>query len=256
MEYVLGAQLYTVREFCKTVPDIAATFKKVAGIGYKAVQVSGIGTADARDVALIANDNGLTISATHMPWPRFRNELADVIATHKAWNCSHSAIGSLPAEYYSVEGVARFLAELAPIAKTLAAEGIDFSFHNHQAEFIKLDGRLMMDRLLADSPADMLKFEIDTYWVQVGGQSPANWIRKVAGRIPLLHLKDYAIAMSDPRVRMSEIGQGNLDWQDILAAAKQAGVRWYLVEQDDCNGRDPFESLAISYRYLRGQGLQ
>jgi hypothetical protein len=136
---VLGAQLYTLREQCKTIPDIAASMARVRAIGYTAVQISGIGPVDPREVAKVMADNGLTVAITHTGWWNFVNETDKVIETHKLWNCEHSAIGSLGKEYYSPEGLDRFLAELAVVAPKLAAEGIDFSFHNHCIEFIKFD---------------------------------------------------------------------------------------------------------------------
>jgi len=98
-----------------------------------------------------------------------------------------------------------------------------------------------------------LKAEIDTYWIQAGGGDPVEWIRKCAGREPLLHLKDMGITPGR-EVRMAEIGEGNLNWPAILKAAEQAGVEYLLVEQDNCYDRGPFESLAISYANLKEMG--
>ena len=95
-------------------------------------------------------------------------------------------------------------------------------------------------------------FEIDTYWIQHGGGDPASWIRKLKGRLPLVHLKDMGI--SKGKQVMTEVGEGNLNWQEILSACKDAGLIWYIVEQDICQ-RDPFESLGISLRNLKGMGL-
>jgi sugar phosphate isomerase/epimerase len=254
-KHVLGAQLYTVREFCKTIPDIAATFKKITAIGYRAVQISGVGPVDPKELSAVLKDNGLTAACTHMPWKRFLDDLDNVIAEHKLWNCTHAAIGLLPREYHSSEGIRLFLDQLPPVAGRLKAEGMDFSYHNHSGEFVRFDGSLMLDTLMQETSPDVLKMEIDTYWVQAGGGNPAKWIRKAAGRIPLLHLKDYAMALGEPHPRMAAIGEGNLDWPEILVAAKDAGVQWYLVEQDDCYGRDPIDCLAASYRNLRQMGL-
>ena len=108
--------------------------------------------------------------------------------------------------------------------------------------------------LYEQAPPEMLKAEIDVFWIQAGGGDPAAWIRKCAGREPILHLKDMAMG-PDREQRMAEIGEGNLNWPAILQAAEESGVEWYLVEQDNCYDRDPFESLAISYRNLRAMGL-
>lgn len=254
MKYVLGAQLYTVRQFTQTFDGVARTLQKVAAIGYKAVQISGFGAIDPLDIRRLAQENDLIVAATHMPWDRFRHNLDEVIAIHKLWGCKHAAIGSLPEEYYSLEGLARFLAELQPIAADLAAEGIDFSYHNHNHELMRFGDKTWLAHLYEQAEPDLLKAELDVYWIQAGGGDPAYWIRRCAGRQPLLHLKDMTVGPGREQ-RMAEIGEGNLNWSAILAAAQEAGVEWYLVEQDHCYDRDPFESLAISYRNLRAMGL-
>ena len=254
MQYVVGAQLYTVREFTQTLPDIAATLRKVAAIGYKAIQISGFGSVDAIEVARLVEENGLVVAATHMPWSSFLNGLDGVIATHKLWGCVHAAIGGLPPEYYSLDGLLRFLGELAPVAESLAKEGIDFSYHNHNHELARFGGKTWLAQLYERADPRHLKAELDVYWVQAGGGDPADWVRRCAGRQPLLHLKDMAVG-PEREQRMAEIGEGNLNWPAILQAAAEGGVQWYLVEQDHCYDRDPFESLAISYRNLNAMGL-
>jgi sugar phosphate isomerase/epimerase len=254
MKNVVGAQLYTVREFTKTIDGVAETLKKVADIGYTAVQISGFGPVDPKEVVKMAQDNGLTIASTHRSWNAFLTDLDREIEIHKLWNCSHPAIGGLPREYHTPDGLKRLRDELAPIAEKLAAEGMDFSYHNHNHELVKFDGKTWLDMLYKQIPPEMLKAEIDTYWIQAGGADPAAWVAKCAGREPLLHLKDMIIT-PEREQRFAEIGEGNLNWPAILKAAKAGGVEWYLVEQDRSYDRDPFESLAISYRNLREMGL-
>lgn len=251
---VVGAQMYTVREFCKTLPEIAESCKKVADIGYTAVQISGFGPADPKDIAKVMEDCDLTVASTHTAWPRFLNDLDAVIEEHKLWKCEHPAIGGVPQEYRSVDGLKRFLDELAPIAEELAAEGMDFSYHNHNQELVRYGDRTWLAMLYEDGSPDVVKAEIDTYWIQAGGGDPAEWVRKCAGREPLLHLKDMCVT-PEREQRFAEIGEGNLNWPAIMEAAEEGGVEWHLVEQDRCYDRDPFESLAISYRNLKAMGL-
>jgi sugar phosphate isomerase/epimerase len=253
-KHVLGAQLYTVRQFTQTTEGVAETLQKVAAIGYTAIQISGFGPLDPQEVARLAQDNGLTVAGTHASWNRFLNELDQVIAEHKLWGCTHAAIGGLPGEYHTLDGLKRFLDELEPVSAALAKEGIDFSYHNHNHELMRHGAKTWLETLYEQAPPQVLKAEIDTYWIQAGGGDPAAWVRKYAGREPLLHLKDMTMALGREQ-RMAEIGEGNLNWPAILQAAQEGGVEWYLVEQDDCYGRDPFESLAISYRNLRAMGL-
>lgn len=253
-QHVLGAQLYTVRAFTQDLDNMRQTMKKVADIGYKAVQVSGAGPIPASDISSAAQENGLTIAATHMKWDRFKSDLDGVIEDHKAMRCKHSAIGSLGPEYRTAEGVKVFLDELDPIADRLGAEGITFSYHNHSHELMRYDGRTWLDRLYAESSPARLKAELDVYWLQHGGADPVQWICRLTGRQPLLHLKDMAMGPEKQQL-FAEIGEGNMNFPPILQAAREAGVEWYLVEQDQTYGRDPFESLAISYRNLQAMGL-
>ena len=253
-EHVVAAQMYTVREFCKDLEGVRSSMEKVAKIGYTAVQISGFGDVSAQDVGQIAKDNGLTIASSHMNWERFRDDLDGIIEEHQIWGCKHPAIGGIFRGYEGVEGVKRFLDDLAPIAEKLATVGMDFSYHNHSHEFAKYDGKTWFQMMVDQSTSEQLKLEIDTYWVQHGGADPMYWIRYCAGRQPLFHLKDMIIT-PEREQRFAEIGEGNLNWKAILEAADEAGVEWYFVEQDRSYERDPFESLAISYRNLKAMGL-
>ena len=250
----LGAQLYTLRDYMQTLPDIEKSLNKVSKIGYKAVQLSGHGPVDPWDIAGLLKDNDLTAAATHTDWDRFLNDLSGVISDHKIWDCRHAAIGGLPEKYYNEKGLAQFLKELTPVAKSLNSEGMDFSYHNHSHELVRYGDKTWLQMLYEQADPDYLKAEIDTYWIQHGGGDPAYWVGKMAGRQPLLHLKDMIITKSREQ-RYAEIGEGNLNWPAILDAAGQGDVEWYLIEQDNCYERDPFESLAISYRYLCSFGL-
>jgi len=252
---VVGAQLFTLREYTKTIEDIAVTLKKVQEIGYTAVQISAFGPVDPKEVANLVNDLGVNVAATHVGWPRFLNELDAVIEEHKLWGCTHAAIGGLPGEYRGADGVKRFLDELTPVAEKLAAEGMDFSYHNHNHELALCGDRTWLAALYEDSDPAVLKAEIDTYWIQAGGGDPALWIRKCGGREPLVHLKDMCVT-EEREQRFAEIGEGNLNWPAILEACEAGDAEYLLVEQDNCYGRDPFESLAISYRNLKAMGYE
>ncbi|WP_342566121.1 sugar phosphate isomerase/epimerase [Paenibacillus sp. FSL R7-0345] len=246
----IAAQMYTLREFTKTPEGLREAFRKVKEIGYKAVQVSGIGPIDPQLVKEYADENGLAICATHVPWNRMVNDLETLAAEHKLWNCKYIGLGSLPAEYQtSQEGYRSFVRQATDIARTLKEKhGLQFIYHNHDFEFERFDGVTGMDVLINESDAEVLGFELDLYWVQAGGGSPVNWVRKVEGRMQVVHLKDMAIVERKPT--FAEIGEGNMNYPDIIEACRETGVEWYVVEQDVCR-RDPFESLAISLNYLK-----
>ena len=248
----LAAQLYTVRDFTNTPADIATTMKKVKQLGYDAVQCSALGVIDAHELKRIVDGEGLTICATHTDYERMRDEPQAVIDEHNLWGCRHAAIGGLPQEYRNAEGYARFAKEASEVGKRLAEGGLTFSYHNHSFELEKFNGRTGLELLYEESDPKYFNSELDTYWIQHGGGDPAAWIRKLKGRAHIVHLKDMAM---DGRTQLfAEVGEGNLNWPAILDACKEAGVEWYIIEQDTCQ-RDPFESLGISLRNLKEMGL-
>jgi len=248
---VIAAQMYTVREFTKTPADIAQTLAKLSQIGYRAVQLSALGPIDPAELKGLLDKEGLIAACTHVGWNRLKEDLPGVIAEHETLGCRHIAVGSLPPSFRSAEGYVQFAKEASEVARGLQDAGLTFSYHNHDFEFERFGDRTGLQILIEESdPA--LGFEIDTYWVQHGGGDPAAWIRRVAGRIPIVHVKD--MTMRGREVLMAEVGEGNLNWPAILEACRSANVEWYSVEQDICQ-RDPFESLAISLRNLKGMGL-
>ncbi len=252
---VLGVQTYTVREHMKTIPEMAATLKRIRDIGYTTVQLSGCWPKDARDVARIVVDSGLKAVSTHIDFSQCLTELDTVIEEHAMWDCPHPAIGGLPKSYFSEDGLKKFIDEVTPVAAKLAAAGMDFSYHNHNHELVKHGRRTWLAALYEDAPANVVKAEIDTYWITAGGGDPAQWIRKYPGRQPILHLKDMVIT-ADRETRFAPIGEGNLNWDGILAAAEASGVQYAMVEQDNSYGADPFDCLATSYRNLRAMGCK
>jgi sugar phosphate isomerase/epimerase len=253
----IAAQLYTIRQFTQTRETFAESMAKIRRIGYHAVQISAIGPITDEDVRWILDDNGLDVCITHIGYATLWNDTDNVIKQHQLWKCKNAAIGSLPQEYRDGEaGFRRFAKEASEVGKRFADAGMTFSYHNHNFEFVRFGEKTALEILYEESDPRYLMAELDTYWVQHGGGSPSAWIRKMKQRMPVVHLKDMAVTQEDGSIQqvMAEIGQGNLDWEDILKACEEAGVEWCAVEQDICQ-RDPFESLQISYTYLKGKGL-
>ena len=203
----------------------------------------------------MAADEGLTIAATHIGYDRICDDPQAVIDEHKLWGCRHVAIGGLPGEFRKHEGFSRFGAEASDAARPLIDAGLTFSYHNHSFELERFgpDGTTGLDLLMRSSDPDVFSFEVDTYWIQHGGGNPVSWLRKLKDRMHIVHLKD--LAMSGGEQLFAEVGEGNLEWPEILTACKEAEIEWYLVEQDRCQ-RDPFESLGISLKNLNHLGLE
>ena len=132
-------------------------------------------------------------------------------------------------------------------------KGIKLGYHNHHSEFEKYTDKVFLAEIY--DRTETLSAEIDVHWVARGGANPVNWIHKVNGRMPVVHFKDFAILDNKPV--FCEIGEGNLDWQAIIKACEDTGVRWYSIEQDSTfKDRDIFESIKISYENLKAMGVK
>ena len=246
---IIAAQLYTLRDFLKTPEDLAVTFKKVKKMGYNTVQVSGIGPIEFQFIKETAEKEDLTICATHIGFDRLKNDIDGVINQHKLWNCKYVGIGSMPEEYrVNKESFVRFAKEASEYGKVLLDNGLQLIYHNHNFEFKKFNGITGMDLLFQESDPEAFNFEIDTYWVQVGGANPVDWINKLKGRMSVVHFKDMEIG-ADKSQLMAEVGEGNFNWEKIIESCNEIGVEWCPVEQDICQ-RNPFESLEISRKNL------
>ena len=247
----IGAQFYTVRNQCQTLDDFALTLRKVADIGYKAVQISGTCPYEAQWLREQLDANGLRCVLTHIPVPRLTGELEQVIADHHVFGCENIGLGWYA--FNETDTYEAFMATYPAIARKIREGGRYFMYHNHDQEFKRTpDGRqIILERLAEAIPAADMGFTLDTFWVQAGGGDPAQWIANLAGRVPVIHLKDYAYGR-----KMAVIGEGNINFDRVFAKAEESGTQFMLVEQDDCNGEDPIECLRRSYQYLTSCGFE
>jgi sugar phosphate isomerase/epimerase len=248
---MIGAQLYTLREFTKTPADIARTLARVKKMGYNGVQCSALGPIEPAELAKMLKDNDLACLATHVKIDDLEKDPQKVIADHQLWGCKYTAVGGFFPKEATTQTWVDFSDRYNAIAKKYAGSGLSIGYHNHSHELAHFDGKPALQILLEHFSKDIW-IEIDTYWITHGGGDPAAWIGKCTGKIPCTHMKDMAIKL-DRTQYMAEVGEGNLNWQHILVSCKAAGVEHLLVEQDICY-RDPFESLEISLRNLTGMG--
>ncbi|MEC8932340.1 MAG: sugar phosphate isomerase/epimerase [Candidatus Latescibacterota bacterium] len=249
---VIGAQLYTLRDFLKTPEDVRTSLARVSQMGYETVQTSALGPIDPAELRKLTDDHQLQIVATHIGFDDIRNEPQRVIDEHESWGCRHVAIGGMPGEYRSEDGFHRFATEASEAARPLIDAGLTFSYHNHSFELESFDGRTGLQILAEESDPDTFSFEVDTYWIQHGGGNPVTWLQKLKDRMHIVHFKD--LAMKGSEQLFAEVGEGNLEWIPIIEACKAAKIEWYLVEQDRCQ-QDPFDALALSLKNLRAYGL-
>jgi sugar phosphate isomerase/epimerase len=251
----LSAQLYTVRNFLQSPADVASSLKKIRAIGYRFVEISSLEHIPAPEIKSMLDNADLQISAIHFDFEPLLANLETCLEQCRVLGTKNIILCMMPESYAQQgrEGFQRFINEAIPLCESVHAAGFTISYHNHNYEFTRFDGRPALEWIFEATASHHLGAEIDTHWIQMGGGDPVAWIRKMKGRMPAVHFKDFSVDMWTPI--FAEVGQGNLNWNEIIPAAIEAGVEWCVVEQDECR-RDPFESLKLSYEFLKTFGLE
>ena len=260
MSHYKAVQMYTVRDHVTDIPSLKDAFSKIAAIGYDAVQGWLIKDLEVEEYVDILNEYGLkecSVGAGGMD-----SETAPIIKKAKALGVTEVGVGTLPQELtLTIEGFKKYAGQLNTFGKRLYEDGgLSVSYHNHALEFASFNGTNGMEILFDETDPKYVHFTLDTHWIACGGQTPAKWIRRAAGRMPLVHFKDYAIIPGDFDMiegvskRFAEVGQGNIEWDDVVQACRDINVIFYIVEQDFCPA-SPFDSLKISFDKLITLGL-
>jgi len=250
----LAVQLYTLRDFLHTAEDIKITAKKVRAIGYSAVEIAGFGPLSPAEFREILDGEGLAIAGIHASTEAILETPEKVVEDLDILGVTHASY-PYPAgiDFTSQASIEKLAAQLDASGAILHQSGKTLAYHNHANEFLRHGAGTVLDFIYASCRSEHLQAELDTYWVQYGGANPVAWIEKLAGRLPLLHLKDYAFQSSNQPI-MAEVGAGNLDFPAIISAARKSGVKWYIVEQDVTPG-DPFDSIKQSFDFIQANLL-
>ncbi len=245
-----GAQLYTLREYEKDLNSFADTLARVADMGYEYVQISGTCAFEADWMREQLAKTGLKAPLTHTAPTRITEDTAKVIAEHKVFGADYIGIGV----YHLLEegkSVDTFINSFKGAAKEIREAGLYLTYHNHDFEFAKdKNGMIFFDELLDAFTPDELKITLDTFWVQAGGANPIEWLDKLKGRTPCVHLKDMAYGR-----KMAVLGEGNMNFDRIINCCMDNGVEYAFVEQDEYYDEDPFDCLKRSYEFLKSRGL-
>ena len=244
----LGVQLFTLRDKCKDAEGFEETLKFLDDLGCNVVQISGIGDIHPEKVAELIDKYKMDVCVTHKPYERMKNDLNALIYEHNLINCKNIGIGAMPGNVHeSAEGVTGFIVKCNEIAEKMKEQGKQLCYHNHALEFEVYDGLRTFERLIDEVP--LLHFIPDTYWMQVGGVNPAEYMRKLNGRVEVCHFKDMRIVNNQQC--FAECGTGNLDLDSCYQTCKEIGVKYIVIEQDLCYEKDVFDSVKIGFEGLK-----
>jgi len=283
---LIGVQMSTIAPNKMPKFDAYESMARLADIGYKCIEISQIpmSNENVRGFRRAIDELGFNVAAVSamtaanpmMPGCDMSNpdEMKKMIADAKYLDCDMFRIGGMPMDArFSLQAAIDFAKQADDFACQLKEHGIDLYYHNHHFEFARHDGKFLMDIIKENTK--YLGFELDIHWIHRGGVDPVKFINQYAGRIRLLHLKDYRIAAMEVDenvdfnskegmmkayaamsniVQFAEVGEGTLDIPACIEAGLNGGSEYFLVEQDMTYGRDPFESLKISHDNLVAMG--
>ncbi|MFF2449517.1 sugar phosphate isomerase/epimerase family protein [Neobacillus sp. NPDC058068] len=242
----VAVQMYTLRE--ESEKDFAGTLKKVAELGFDGVEFAGYGGLTAKEVKALLDEYGLQAAASHVPLEQLKNNLTGVIEEQKIIGSKYVVCPYLPPDCRREEDYQALIPFLNQTGETCLSEGITLCYHNHDFELERLsDGRTALETIFNDTYADNLHTELDVYWLTKAGEQPVEWMDRYKSRTPLIHLKDMT---TDEEQFFAELGTGGVDIEAVLNKGKEAGVQWWVIEQD-MSRLTPFESIEISMNYLK-----
>jgi len=245
----IALQMYTLRDAVQA--DIVGTLRAVAELGYGAVELHTLGGLSAAALRTELDTLGLQVCGMHIGLDRLERQLDAELADMHTLGGQYVVCPSLPPDRRgSAEGYRTLARTLTQIGRACREQGFRFCYHNHDFEFQRFGDTTGFDILFSTADPTLVQSELDVYWAAFAGHDPAALLRRMKGRVPLVHLKDMT---AGPSPTFAEVGHGVLDFPAILAAADEAGAEWPIVEQDVC-AHPPLESVGMSLAYLRSLG--
>ncbi|QHW31941.1 sugar phosphate isomerase/epimerase [Paenibacillus rhizovicinus] len=250
---VVSLQLYTLRD--QTEKDFLGTIRKVAEMGYTAVEFAGYHNTPANELKALLDELKLEAPSAHVGLnfgepEKIATDLDKQIEYAKELGLKYIVTPWAPLpENPTMDDVNKLAGILEAAGKQVTAAGLKYGYHNHDFEFKQVDGKPVIDWLLEKVSADYLIAEFDLGWVHMGGQKPVDYVTRYAGRVPLAHFKDFGVGRSD-----TEVGSGVVDLKGVLAIAEQVGIEYFIVEQEQFQNSS-LESAKLSLNFFRENGF-
>ena len=263
----IALQVYSVRD--QMQEDFYGTLKKIKEFGYSGVEFAGLYGNDPLEVKKACEEMGLVPLSAHVPFADLMEKRDETIDCYKKLGVKYVVIPYLIPEYRPGNpGFQTVIDGAKEIGAALSKAGIVLQYHNHDFEFEKIDGEYALDILYKEVGPELLQTQIDTCWVNVGGENPAEYLKKYAGRTPTVHLKDFTGGKSENMYALIGIdedekkdtqgafefrplGKGVQNFPAIVKAGDECGAEWYIVEQDEPSmGYTSLECAQISIQYL------
>ena len=276
MKFSVALQIYSVRDYAEKF--LWGSLKKIKDMVYDGVEFAGLYGYEPSEIKDMLDEIGLIPVSAHVAIEEMLENPQKTIGAYATIGCKYIAVPYLVEDRRpGSEGFAQTIKDVEEMAKVAKEYGIQMLYHNHDFEFVKVDGEYGLDLLYRSISEDLLKTEIDTCWVNVAGEDPADYIRKYTGRSPVVHLKDFVMDDREKAGKLYEligieeeegdeakegsfefrpVGYGVQDFPSILKASEEAGAQWVVVEQDQPSlNKTALECAQMSRDYLKEIGL-
>ena len=269
MKFPVAVQVYSVRE--DAAADFRGTLEKIKAMGYDGVEFAGLYGYEPAEVKAMCEEIGLVPVSAHVPFVDLVANTEKLVSDYVTIGCKYIAVPYLVLEDRpGTPNWPKTVENIKMIGEECKKQGIKLLYHNHDFEFVMIDGKYALDTLYETVSEDLLGTELDTCWVNIGGANPSSYVRKYSGRAPVVHLKDFVGGQSEdmyeligiekkvnaaPEFELRPVGYGCQDWYNILKACEDAGTEWIVVEQDRPSiERTPLQSIEMSRNYLKTLG--
>lgn len=245
----VGVQLYSVRDLVKQ--DFEGTLSRVGAIGYKEVEFAGYFNHTPEQVRAALDHAGLTAPSSHVGFEALESGWEAIVQTARQVGHQYLVCAWIPEERRRTLDDWKHASEVLNHAGSVCKDaGIQFAYHNHNFEFVPVEGKVPYDVMLESTDPALVKLEVDLFWITFAGADPLAYFGRYPGRFPLVHVKDMRpkpTPDASAEAVMTEVGKGSIDWKKIFRAS-QAGIQHYFVEHDQ--PADPLASIKASYDYL------
>ncbi|MEI3791736.1 MULTISPECIES: sugar phosphate isomerase/epimerase family protein [unclassified Chryseobacterium] len=251
----LAIQLYTIRDAVSD--NLEKALEKLVALGFTELEIYGYnGTFFGKsrtEFQTILKQTGLKVISSHHTTGIIHKDRGTLLYS---WEKAVEDLHFIGAEYMvcsylfpeerTVENYKKLPELFEKCGEATQKAGIQFAYHNHDFEFEKLeDDKSVYDFILENTSSDLVKMEMDLYWISKAGLDPLVYFEKYPGRFPLWHVKDMKAGTKD----FTEIGNGLIDFKKIFSAKEKAGLKHWFLEQDSSD-KDIFESIRISKKYI------
>jgi len=263
-----GLQLYSIRDHFTTPEDTRESFKRMGECGYSHAQTAG--TYDyisAEEFKALADEYGIELMGTHYDWSKICNNVEETVKYHKTIGATYIGVGIMPSEAKKDKAeLLLFIDKFNEMAKIYVEHGFKaLTYHNHAFEFVKIDGKTIMEYLIEGFDPRYTAFVIDSFWAHIGGEDVRALIERLNGRVACVHLKDldpcYKYELADGTTirylpKRVEVGCGNMKFEGIIKTAETCGCKYFTVEDEHYSTGESYDSMKISAENVKAKLLE